>query len=207
MPRVVTHPEGQTRPSVLARMGRSAGVLRPWPAGREASKHVGAPRRSCTGQRGLMVDSSGGTAGATRRRHHAGTDAPCRIAGAGGGAVLATGTPAICGWGVVSSVVLGGGESLRQGEGLDGSPPPGKATHPGQVGPEQHAPTSLRARANKARAGNGSAWRGSECNRGTGGGENARPGLHGGRRVTGVPTVAAADVCEKTSGQPPRRNT
>ena len=28
--------------------------------------------------------------------------------------------------------------------------------------------------------------------RGTGGGTTARPGLHGGRRVTGVPTVAAA---------------
>src|SRR5215475_4240205 len=33
--------------------------------------------------------------------------------------------------------------------------------------------------------------RGSECNRGTGCGKTARPGLHGGRRVTGVPTVAA----------------
>src|SRR5262249_48905933 len=150
-----------------------------------------APRRPGGGRRRVRVASSGGTGGAPGRRHQAGTDAPCRMAGGGGGAVLATGTPAICGWGVVSSVVLGGGESLRQGEGLDGSPPPGKATHPGQVGPEQHAPTSLRARANKARAGNGSAWRGSECNRGTGGGKTARPGLHGGRRVTGVPTVAA----------------
>jgi hypothetical protein len=35
--------------------------------------------------------------------------------GEGGGEVLATGTPAICGWGVVSSGVLGGGESPRQG--------------------------------------------------------------------------------------------
>jgi hypothetical protein len=32
--------------------------------------------------------------------------------------------------------------------------------------------------------------RGSECNRGTGCGKTARPGLHGGRRATGVPTVA-----------------
>src|SRR5215813_10231197 len=47
MPRVLTHTEGHTRASVLARMGRSAGVLRPWHAGREASKNLGGPKRSC----------------------------------------------------------------------------------------------------------------------------------------------------------------
>jgi hypothetical protein len=31
----------------MARRGRSAGVLRPWHAGREASKNLGGPRRSC----------------------------------------------------------------------------------------------------------------------------------------------------------------
>jgi hypothetical protein len=46
-PRVCTHTAGNTSASVLARMGRSAGVLRPWQAGREASKHVGGPKRSC----------------------------------------------------------------------------------------------------------------------------------------------------------------
>src|SRR5262252_8425641 len=40
-------PEGNTRPSALARRGRSAGVLRPWHAGRETSKNVGGPQRSC----------------------------------------------------------------------------------------------------------------------------------------------------------------
>jgi hypothetical protein len=40
-------PEGNTRPSDMARRGRSAGVLRPWHAGREASKNLGGPRRSC----------------------------------------------------------------------------------------------------------------------------------------------------------------
>jgi len=40
-------PEGNTRPSGVARRGRSAGVLRPWHAGRETSKHVGGPTRSC----------------------------------------------------------------------------------------------------------------------------------------------------------------
>jgi hypothetical protein len=66
-----------------------------------------------------------------------------------GGEVLATGTPAGCAWGVVSSLGRGGGESPRQGAGLDGSTPPGKDTHPGHVGPEQHEPTSLRAIANR----------------------------------------------------------
>ena len=44
----LTHTEGNTRPSVLARMERSAAVLRPWHAGREASKNLGDPSSSCT---------------------------------------------------------------------------------------------------------------------------------------------------------------
>src|SRR6266705_3000776 len=40
-------PEGNTRTSVLARRGRSAGVLRPWHAGRETSKNLGDPIGSC----------------------------------------------------------------------------------------------------------------------------------------------------------------
>ena len=64
-------------------------------------------------------------------------------------AVRSQGKPTVGGWGVVSSRVLGGGERPPHGEGLDGSTPPGKATPPGQVGPEQHEPTSLRARANR----------------------------------------------------------
>jgi hypothetical protein len=66
-----------------------------------------------------------------------------------GGDVLATGTPAVCAWGVVSSVVLCDGESPSHGEGLDGSTQPGKDTHPGHVGPDQYEPTSLRAIANR----------------------------------------------------------
>ena len=38
-------PEGHTSPSGVARRCRSAGVLRPWQAGSETSKHVGGPRR------------------------------------------------------------------------------------------------------------------------------------------------------------------
>src|SRR6266705_4565732 len=43
-------PEGTMRATDLARLGRSAGVLRPWHAGRETSKNVGSPRRSWTGK-------------------------------------------------------------------------------------------------------------------------------------------------------------
>jgi hypothetical protein len=38
----------------------------------------------------------------------------------------------------------------------------------------------------------GALHRGREYNRGTGCGHTARPGLHGGCRVTGIPTVEAA---------------
>jgi DoxX-like family len=86
--------------------------------------------------------------------------------------------------------ILSGGERPPHGGGRDGSTPPGKDTHPGPVGPDEHKPTSLRARANRVRAGDGSALRGSKCNRETGGGKTARPGLHGECWVTGVPTVA-----------------
>src|SRR6266536_1733434 len=44
-------PEGHRSATDGARWGRSAGVLRPWQAGREtAKKHVGSPRRSWTGK-------------------------------------------------------------------------------------------------------------------------------------------------------------
>ena len=142
-------PEGHTRPSGKARRGRSAGVLRPWPAGREASKHWGGPRRSCAWKPRSKVYSSGGPAGETRRRTKAGTAAARWQAGQAGGGVRSQGKPAGCGWGVVASVVLRGGESPPQGEGLDGSTQPGKATQPGHVGPEQHEPTSLRAIAHR----------------------------------------------------------
>src|SRR5438067_8059037 len=41
-------PEGNMSATDVARLCRSAGVLRPWHAGRETSKHVGSPRRSWT---------------------------------------------------------------------------------------------------------------------------------------------------------------
>jgi hypothetical protein len=50
-------------------------------------------------------------------------------------------------WGVLSGIVLGGGESPPQGEGPDGSTQPAKETRAGQVGLESHEPTSLRATA------------------------------------------------------------
>ena len=43
-PRVFTHTEGNTRAPAWARVCRSAGVHRPWHAGREASEHSGSPK-------------------------------------------------------------------------------------------------------------------------------------------------------------------
>jgi hypothetical protein len=57
-------PEGHTRTSARARRGRSAGVLRPWQAGREASQNWGDPRSACpegaTGQGIQLVRHSRG---------------------------------------------------------------------------------------------------------------------------------------------------
>lgn len=54
-------------------------------------------------------------------------------------------------WGVLSGIVLGGGESPLHGEGPDGSTQPAKETHAGQVGLEPHEPTSLRGISNRAK--------------------------------------------------------
>jgi RNA-directed DNA polymerase len=57
-----------------------------------------------------------------------------------------------CSWGVLSGIVLGGGESPLHGEGPDGSTSPAKETRAGQVGLEAHEPTSLRGIAERAKA-------------------------------------------------------
>ena len=54
-------------------------------------------------------------------------------------------------WGVLSGIVLGGGESPLHGEGPDGSTQPAKETRAGQVGSEHHGPTSLRGIGNRAK--------------------------------------------------------
>jgi hypothetical protein len=127
-----------------------------------------APSAPGSGTYRRKVYSYLGTQGETRTRNDAGTYALMRKARQGGGGLLLQGKPAVCGWGVVSSVVLGAWESHVHGEGLDGSTQPAKETHPGHVGPEAYEPTSLRAIAIRAWTGNGSALRGSECDRGTG---------------------------------------
>ena len=48
-----------------------------------------------------------------------------------GGGVLSQGKPTACGGGVLSRIVLGGGESPLQGEGRDGSTQPAQATSAG----------------------------------------------------------------------------
>jgi hypothetical protein len=53
-------------------------------------------------------------------------------------------------WGVLSGIVLGGGESPLQGEGPDGSTQPAKETRAGPAGLDPHEPTSLRGIANRA---------------------------------------------------------
>jgi hypothetical protein len=45
-PRVVTYTEGNTRSSVMVRMGRTGGVLKPWHAWRDALKNLGDPFES-----------------------------------------------------------------------------------------------------------------------------------------------------------------
>src|SRR5207244_10557759 len=97
-----------------------------------------------------------------------------------GGGVLSQGQPTACGGGVVSRRVLRGGESPLQGEGRDGSTQPAQATSAGRCRtgtPEANLPAG------------DSQHRGSEYNRRTGCGKTARPGLYGGCRVTGIPTV------------------
>jgi len=58
---------------------------------------------------------------------------------------------AICPWGVLSGILLGGGESPPQGEGPDGSTQPAKETRAGQAGLEPREPTSLQGIRNRAK--------------------------------------------------------
>lgn len=58
---------------------------------------------------------------------------------------------AACGWGVLSGIVVGDGESPSHGEGPDGSTQPAQETRAGQAGSEQREPTSLQAIANRAK--------------------------------------------------------
>ncbi len=53
--------------------------------------------------------------------------------------------------GVLSGIVLGGGESPLHGEGPDGSTQPAKETRAGQIGLESHEPTSLQGISNRAK--------------------------------------------------------
>ena len=78
-----------------------------------------------------MVYGYLGTEGETRTPNDAGTDALMRKAPQVGGGVLAQGKPAISVWGVLSRIVLGGGESPSHGEGLDGSTSPAQDTDAG----------------------------------------------------------------------------
>src|SRR5262245_48689906 len=99
-------PEGNTRPSALARRGRSAGVLRPWHAGREASKNLGGPIRSCpwkTTVYGIQLLRHG--------RGNPDTEQCWNLSvavkhSAGRWRSTVRGKATVCDWGVVSSIVL-----------------------------------------------------------------------------------------------------
>ena len=107
-----------------------------------------------------------------------------------GGGGRSQGKPTACGGGVLSRRVLGGGESPRQGEGRDGSTQPAQATSAGHRRPGAPAANLPAGDSQQRGWPAGSAWhRGSEDNRSTGCGKTARPGLYGGCRVTGIPTV------------------
>ena len=87
------------------------------------------------------------------------------------------------------------GKAHHTGKDSDGSTPPGKDTHPGHVGPEQYEPTSLRALANRVVP-----CMEASVTEEPDAGKLGRLGLYGGRRVTGVPTVAAPQVKTEKRG-------
>lgn len=81
-------------------------------------------------------------------------------------------------------MVLGAWESLALGEGTNGGAQSAKDTRAGQIGLEQHDPTSPRATACRPKG-----LRARGYDRRTGCGKTARPGPCRGRRVTGIPTT------------------
>ncbi len=96
---------------------------------------------------------------------------------------------AACRPGILSGIVVGDRESRPHREGPDGSTQLGKETRAGHAGSDQHEPTSLRGLSNwTMKRATVTVRLISWCNRGTGCGKTARPGLWRGLRVTGVPT-------------------
>ena len=168
-----------------ARMERSAGVLRPWPAGRETLKNVGDPRSSYTGAatgegRQLLRHSRGNPETAPCWHRRAATHQ-------GRGRRRRTGN--------------GNAHRMRLGSRIErrtrrwGKPTTRGRTRRKHAARKGHASRTWRtgivcANLPAGQSHPGSALHGCACNRGTGCGKTARPGLHGGRRVTGVPTGA-----------------
>ena len=107
---------------------------------------------------------------------------------------------AICLWGVLSGIVLRGGESQPQacgtdtckGKDLTEGRSPTKETSAGHVGLDNTSQPHCGQQPLDLVTGNCEDPRGSESNRRTGCGKTARPGLCGGLRVTGVPTARYA---------------
>jgi hypothetical protein len=107
------------------------------------------------------------------------------------------------------------GQAHYKGKDVTAGRSPHRPLLPDTVGPEQQKPTALRGRAHKAKADKRhrrchvgeclpEGWalhRGSEYNRRTGCGKTARPGLYGGCRVTGIPTVEAPQNIMREEGK------
>src|SRR3989442_14864493 len=105
----------------MARRGRSAGVLRPWHAGREASKNLGGPRHSWAwkvGEEGIQLLRHGRGNPDTEQCWHLSST---RAHAPGKRRSTVTGNARWMRLGVVSRKRLNGGESPLHGEGPDGS--------------------------------------------------------------------------------------
>ena len=167
-------PEGNTSASVMARMGRSAGVLRPWHAGREASKNVGGPKRSCPWKMTVY--------GIQLLRHGRGNPdteqcwnlsvAVKHGAGRWRSTVRGKAHRMRLGSRIEHSTLRWGKPTTRGRSRRKHAARKGHASRTCRTGSD--APTSLRAHRKQ-----GFPLRGSECNRGTGCGKTARPGLYG----------------------------
>jgi hypothetical protein len=136
-------PAGNMRATELARVWRSAGVLRPGQAGREPSKHLGRPRRAWTWK--TVAD------GLPLLRHHRGTPATAQgwtrrstvAPGTGTRRSPVPGPARRIRLGVCSRRGLSGGDSPRPGAGRDGRTSPAPATSAGHGrtgGPEATRP-------------------------------------------------------------------
>ena len=127
MPRVLTDAEGNTEAPGLARVWRSAGVLRPWHAGRDTSENPGSPEGSREEETVDMQLWHTDLEARMGKPGHGTVLEPVAVVGCLGGRVQI----ALCRRGVLWGIVVRGWESQPHGEGPHGSTQPAKETHAG----------------------------------------------------------------------------